>query len=272
MWVKLKALLINHTNNFFFVSKQHTARNPPPSDVASIKGYNVIISLGGLGKVSISPSAIPDEHLVRLFEEEAQDQAVAIQVCPYDFEKRIHLSAIFRLETTNLEFSIATLPDSVCNELKKAIQLETMYQPFNNSRTMEEQCFNTILSSTFLYHGKPPNFWTLPNRKNSVTIFNTIFTPHDHVQVEWDSTSWIYKQETGIYKQRPDIIFNDDGVMEIGCGEGKRAGVSECLVIDAKIRVLEIMKRQLHLRLKDAKNKRELSTFRILIVGKYTEV
>ncbi|KAI7892147.1 uncharacterized protein EV154DRAFT_562578 [Mucor mucedo] len=41
--------------------------------------------------------------------------------------------------------------------------------------------------------------------------------------------------------------------MEVGCGEVKKPGVSQALLNEDKMRVLEVMKRQLHLRLFHAK-------------------
>ncbi|KAI8877740.1 hypothetical protein K501DRAFT_197552 [Backusella circina FSU 941] len=55
--------------------------------------------------------------------------------------------------------------------------------------------------------------------------------------------------------------------MEVGCGEVKRPGVSEALLNEDKMRVLEVMKRQLHLRLFHAKKEYEAVTFGILVQG-----
>lgn len=124
----------------------------------SFTGYQVVLSLCKLGDVSISPSAIIDEQFARLHKE-AQDLADACKLLPLDFDNRMnYLSGIFRSEISNTEFDIATLPDSIydnCNELKKAFQLEKLYQPFNNCRTLEELRLSTTLYTTFLYNGKP---------------------------------------------------------------------------------------------------------------------
>jgi hypothetical protein len=92
---------------------------------------------------------------------------------------------------------------------------------------------------------------------NSLSLFlSPFFSAHGRVQFEWGSTSWIYKQAKAEQKkQRPDIIFNvsqNDDIMEIGCGGVKKADVSESLITEARIRVLETMKCQLHLCLKHA--------------------
>ncbi|KAL4208183.1 hypothetical protein AB4K20DRAFT_1806941 [Rhizopus microsporus] len=116
-----------------------------------------------------------------------------------DFEKRMHLSAIFGSEAAaSVEFNIAKLSDSVltnCFDLKKTIQLDSLYQSTHHATTMEQLFFNSILTSAFLQHGR------VAMKKN-----------------------WIWR--------------------------GEKAGVSESLITEARIRALETMERQLHLHLK----------------------
>lgn len=51
----------------------------------------------------------------------------------------------------------------------------------------------------------------------------------------------------------------------------KKPGVSQALLNEDKMRVLEVMKRQLHLRLCHAKKEYEAVTFGILVQGKIIE-
>lgn len=117
----------------------------------------MVLSFCELGDVDISPSVITDEKYERLHKD-AQDLAAACKLFPLDFEQRMHLSGIFRPDIPNFEFNIATLPESIydnCKEFNKAIEVGKLYRPFNNSRTMEELCMNTILFTTFVYNGQP---------------------------------------------------------------------------------------------------------------------
>ncbi|KAI8065968.1 hypothetical protein BDF21DRAFT_346219, partial [Thamnidium elegans] len=72
-------------------------------------------------------------------------------------------------------------------------------------------------------------------------------------------------------KLRPDILIHAKQygeIIEVGCGEVKNIGTSEERLKEDKIRVLEIMKRQLHVRMKHAKSVHEVVTFGILVQDK----
>ena len=56
--------------------------------------------------------------------------------------------------------------------------------------------------------------------------------------------------------------------MEVGCGEVKKPSVSQALLNEDKMRVLEVMKRQLYLHLYRTKKEYETVTFGILVQGK----
>lgn len=67
---------------------------------------------------------------------------------------------------------------------------------------------------------------------------------------------------------RPDIILVCKRGVEVGCGEIKPPGkVKELIDID-RARIAEICKRQLHVRMKAAKNKKEHVTFGLMLAGK----
>lgn len=67
---------------------------------------------------------------------------------------------------------------------------------------------------------------------------------------------------------RPDIILVCKGGAEVGCGEIKPPGkVKELIDID-RARIAEICKRQLHIRMKEAKSTKEHVTFGIMLAGK----
>lgn len=72
-------------------------------------------------------------------------------------------------------------------------------------------------------------------------------------------------------KLRPDILIHarqHGQVIEVACGEVKKPDVSQQHLNEDKIRVLEVMKRQLHIRLKYAKAHYEAVIFGILVQGK----
>lgn len=133
---------------------------------------------------------------------------------------------------------------------------------------------DNIISSTYLLHGKPrikSKGSELSQVALSVSTFlGPSFSAHDQVQVDFNNTSWIFKQQhnNDIDSLRPDIILyyqQQEVVMEVGCGEVKKPGVSKALLNEDKMRALEIIKRQLHLRLYRAKKEYEAVTFGILI-------
>lgn len=114
----------------------------------------MILSFCELGDVDIPPSAITDEKYERLYQD-AKELADQNKLFPLDFENRMHLSGIFRPDVPNFEFNIATLPESVkenCDELKKAIELEKLYRPFNNSQLVRQRSLRGRHSLTWFQH------------------------------------------------------------------------------------------------------------------------
>ncbi|RCH98779.1 hypothetical protein CU098_004725 [Rhizopus stolonifer] len=72
-------------------------------------------------------------------------------------------------------------------------------------------------------------------------------------------------------QSEPNILIHarqHGQVIEVACGEVKKPGVSQKQLNEDKIRVLEVMKRQLNVRLKYAKAHYEAVTFGILVQGK----
>lgn len=93
-----------------------------------------------------------------------------------------------------------------------------------------------------------------------------LLSAHDQVQIKFDDTSGIFKQQDAyeIENLCPNITFYQQQ-------EVKKPSVSEALLNQDKMRVLEVMKRQLHLRLYRAKKEYEAVTFGILVQGKLIE-
>ena len=157
------------------------------------------------------------------------------------------------------------------------MQKRTLYIQPHTSTTLDQMALNNIITPTYLLHGKP----RIKSKGSEINLvassvskfLSPLFSTHDQVQVEFDTTSWIFKQQDDIdnVSLRPDIVFNyqqQEEVVEIGCGEVKKSGVSQALLNEDKMRVLEVMKCQLHLRLCRAKKEYEAVTFGVLVQGK----
>ena len=160
------------------------------------------------------------------------------------------------------------------------MQRRTLYIPPHTYTTLNQMVLDNVITSTYLLHGKPRikgKGSELSQVTLSVSTFLCpLFSAHDQVQVEFDNTSWISKQQddNDIESLRPDIIFyyqQQEVVVEVGCGEVKKPGVSQALLNEDKMRVLEVMKRLLYLRLYRAKKEYEAVTFGILAQGKVIE-
>ncbi|CAO3658407.1 unnamed protein product [Rhizopus stolonifer] len=254
-----------------------------PSDLMNVPvGYTCRIEMNELEDVFYIPLPIPNSHFAALVAA-ANKKSEENQLFPTDCLARLHASAIFKTDGPFLmgnddDDDNAVLPKNVYKNIltfKRAVQKHTLYIQSHPCTTLEQVALNNIITSTYLLHGKPKikskgselNFVA-----SSVSIFlNPLFSAHDQIQVEFDTTSWIFKQNNiDNVRLRPDIIFNyqqQEEVVEVGCGEVKKPGVSQALLDEDKIRVLEVMKRQLHLRLYHAKKEYEAATFGVLVQG-----
>ncbi|KAI7900678.1 uncharacterized protein BX663DRAFT_488291 [Cokeromyces recurvatus] len=191
---------------------------------------------------------------------------------------RLRLSVIFESDEEQAD-TMADLPNSVyqnIREFKRAILTKRFYNQPEPSSNFVELSLNNILSSTYLLHGTD----RIKNKGSELNLIATsvstflspFFSSHDDVQMEFDSISWVYKQQEVVdeNKLRPDILIHarqHGQVIEVACGEVKKPGVSQERLNKDRIRVLEMMKRQLHIRLKYAKAHYETVTFGILVQG-----
>lgn len=207
------------------------------------------------------------------------------QLFPTDCVTRLQASAIFKADGPFLlddddDGGSNNLPRNIYENIlafKEALQRRTLYIPPHAYTTLNQMALNNVITSTYLLHGKP----RIKGKESELsqvalsvsTFLCPLFSAHDQVQVEFDNTSWIFKQQddNDIESLRPDIIFyhqQQEEIVEVGCGEVKKPGVSQALLNEDKMRVLEVMKRQLHLRLCRAKKEYEAMTFGILVQGK----
>ncbi|KAI8977371.1 hypothetical protein BDF20DRAFT_563048 [Mycotypha africana] len=249
-------------------------------------GYTCKIEMCELQDIPCTPLPIRNSPFAALVAS-AMKKCDENQLFPTDCVARLHASAIFKTDEPFLlndddDNGTKRLPENVYKNIhafKRAMQRGTLYIPSHTYTTLNQMALDNVISSTYLLHGKPrmkDKGSELSQVALSVSTFLCpLFSAHDQVQIEFDNTSWIFKQQDANDNEslRPDIIFyqQQDVVVEVGCGEVKKSGVSEALLNEVKMRVLEVMKRQLHLRLYHAKKEYEAVTFGILVQGKVIE-
>ncbi|CAO3615050.1 unnamed protein product [Mucor hiemalis] len=248
-------------------------------------GYTCRVEMCELQDVPCTPPPIRNSQFAALVAS-AMKKCDENQLLPTDCVARLYASAIFEAGSPFLssdddaDNNSSSLPENVYKNIhafKRAIQRGTLYIPPHTYTTLNQMAFDNVITSAYLLHGKP----RIKGKGSEIsqvalsvsTFLCPLFSAHDEVQVEFDNTSWIFKQQdaSDIESLRPDIILyhqQQEVVVEIGCGEVKKPGVSESLLKEDKMRVLEVMKRQLHLRLYHAKKEYEAVTFGILVQGK----
>ncbi|KAG2206123.1 hypothetical protein INT47_003772 [Mucor saturninus] len=253
-----------------------------PSDLMTTPvGYTCRIDMCELPDNTCTPLPIPNSHFAAMVDSSIKKSDES-QLFPTDCDARLYASSIFSADGPFLNNTGSDiLSEHVYQNIRvftQAIQRRTLYLPPHGYTTLNEMALDNVIRSTYLLHGKP-RINTKQSELSQValsvsTFLSPLFSAHDPVQVEFDSTSWIFKQENAkaneVESLRPDVIFYHEHqgmVMEVGCGEVKKPGVSQALLKEDKMRVLEVMKRQLHLRLFHAKKKYEAVTFGILVQG-----
>ncbi|KAI7897452.1 uncharacterized protein BX663DRAFT_556714 [Cokeromyces recurvatus] len=181
-----------------------------PSDLMNIPvGYICRIEMCKLEWVPNSPLPIPNSHFADLVDG-ANNKANENQLFPTDYITRLYASSIFKTDN-----------------------------PFLVSEDKDDDD-DTGLPSRIKSKGSEINLVA----SSVSTFWSPLFSAHDQVQTEFDATSWIFKQQDDSFDANllPDIIFNyqqQEEVVAIGCGEIKKPGVSEALLNEDKMRVLE---------------------------------
>ncbi|KAG2230843.1 hypothetical protein INT48_003996 [Thamnidium elegans] len=255
-----------------------------PSDLMRTPiGYTCRIEMCELEDFFPIPLPIRNSHFAALVAS-AIKKSDENQLFPSDCLTRLHASAIFNTDDSFLlsdddDNESDVLPENVYKNIlafKRAMQKRTLYIQPHTCSNLEQMALNSIITSSYLLHGKPrieSKGSEIDLVASSVSIFlSPLFSAHDQIQIKFDTTSWIFKQQddTDNVSLRPDIIFNcqqQEEVVEVGCGEIKKPGASQALLDEDKMRVLEVMKRQLHLRLRRAKKEYEAVTFGVLAQG-----
>ncbi|KAG1325423.1 hypothetical protein G6F62_008559 [Rhizopus arrhizus] len=142
--------------------------------------------------------------------------------------------------------------------------------------SVEELALHHITLSIYLNHSVNSSEWQSGEidfiARSVSCLFGSLWSPHDKVIVLWDFTTWINKQKMpDTVSSRPDMVFSTK-LFEIGNGEVKPANTPKASIDLARTRILETCKRQLHLRLRNAKALREAVTFGVLIYGLSYEI
>ncbi|KAI8380277.1 hypothetical protein BD560DRAFT_457920 [Blakeslea trispora] len=106
----------------------------------------------------------------------------------------------------------------------------------------------------------------------SVLLENT-FSASKNLHIDWDTLSVCSKEKTANYfkADRPDVVVICNNGLEVGCGQAKPPKKSRELINVDRARIAELNKRQVHLRLKEAKSSKQLRTFGILVTGKRSD-
>lgn len=209
-------------------------------------GYTCRIEMCELQDIPCTPLPIHNSHFAALVAS-AMKKCDENQLFSTDCVTRLHASAIFKTDGPFLlsdddDSGSNSLPENVCKNIhafKRAMQRRTLYIPPHTYTTLNQMVLDNVITSTYLLHGKPRikgKGSELSQVALSVSSFLCrLFSAHDQVQVEFDNTSWISKQQddNDIESLRPDIIFyyqQQEVVVELGCGEVKKPGVSQALL------------------------------------------
>ncbi|CAO3653305.1 unnamed protein product [Cunninghamella echinulata] len=200
---------------------------------------------------------------------------------PNDMDSRLKISGIFKCSNMELSSTRLDLPlivEKNIKLLKRSIHDKTFFKP-EPANNLDELYLNHILTDVYLNHSTPPPMTNRPTEldfiSKSVSFFvNSFFSSSkSKVYIDWDSTSWIYKQKNIMDKKkcRPDILFKvhlDNGnTIEVGNGEIKPPKTRQDQITMDRIRIIETAKRQLHLRLLHALTEKELFTFGMMVAG-----
>ncbi|KAL0097203.1 hypothetical protein J3Q64DRAFT_1693617 [Phycomyces blakesleeanus] len=190
------------------------------------------------------------------------------QLFPTDYLTRLHASTIFKADGPFLlnddgDNDSNSLSENVHKNIqafKRAMQRRTLCIRPQTYTTMKQMALDNIITSNYLLHVA----------LSASTLLCPLFSAHDQAQIEFDNTSWIFKQQDDIDNEslRHDNILyyqHQEEVVEIGYGEVKKLSASQALFNKDKIRALEIMRRQLHLCLCRAKKAYESVTFNVLV-------
>lgn len=108
--------------------------------------------------------------------------------------------------------------------------------------------------------------------KYVVPLLTHMFDITDNIMINWDVNSKVYAQSNSfIIKNRPDAIFITKQGSEIGCVEIKPFNTDDDDIENDRIRIAEVLKKQLHLRIAISKGTINHQTFGLMIYGSTVE-
>ncbi|KAG2235814.1 hypothetical protein INT48_003926 [Thamnidium elegans] len=209
------------------------------------------------GKKSEYQITTTNEKIKSMYDDAHKD-AMNKTLKPGDMDKRLFLSALFDCpqSTKIMEqylVPIARLSENIISCIK------SMEKAMDNNTIMKiEKAQLNSIEELALHH-----------------INLGIYLNHSVNSSKWQSgeIDFIARSQkmSDTVSLRPDMVFSTK-LFEIGNGEVKPANSPKASIDLARTRILETCKRQLHLRLKNAKSLREAVTFGVLIYGLSYEI
>lgn len=198
---------------------------------------------------------------------------------PMDFANRLAYSGIFEdnnVELKNYRIDLSSTIQRNITLLKRSLSDEELYTP-SSCNNAADLIINHILTNIYIqYCPLPQHIYKNQGELDFIakTVSNLLCSNESNLFVKWDSISNVFKNSKITDKKfyRPDVTFYSSGLtVELGNAEIKPKRACKNLVDLDRIKVLEVAKRQLHLRLKNSKSPEELYTFAMLIHGENIE-
>lgn len=181
-------------------------------------GYFCKVEICELQDIPCAPLPIRNSHFSALVAS-ALKKCDENQLFPRDCVARLHASAIFKNDSPFLlndddDNGSKSLPENVYKNIqafKRAMQRRTLYIPPHAHTTLIQMALDNVITFTYLLHGEPRikgKVSELSQVALSVSTFlSPLFSAHDQVQIEFDNTSWIFKQQDATYsKKRKNFI------------------------------------------------------------------
>lgn len=184
-----------------------------PSDLMRTPiGFICRVDICELNDFPATPLPIVNSHFATLVAS-AQKKRDENQLLPSDCTARLQLSTIFQTEDSSQfkndnDNDSDSLPKNIYKNIcvfNRALQTSTLYVQLFSSTNLEQIALNNVITSTYLPHGKP-RVKSKGSEINLVassvsTFLSPLFSAHDQVQIEFDTTSWIFKQQDGVERR-----------------------------------------------------------------------
>ncbi|CAO3700154.1 unnamed protein product [Rhizopus stolonifer] len=180
-----------------------------------------------------------------------------------------------RLLLSSIGFTTLTPKDSKLNPVffaegiyqqvrqwQRCIKIESTYFP-PLAVDDEQLNLNTFLTSTLdtVFKSKEKKEIDLIS-EDIAPFLRYLFPSRGRIEYAWEAPSFLHPSK-GVGRQRHDFIMYEADCTEIGCGEVKVGNVTHSLLENDRARIIETMKRQMHVRIFKSKGIKEIKTFGI---------